>query len=328
MRIARRRLLKLAGLGVLAAPVLSAEAETFPSRPVTMVVPFTAGGPLDTTGRIIAERMRQSLGQPLIIENIGGAGGSIGVGRVAHAAPDGYTIVLEIWTTAVVNGAIYQLPYDVQKDFAPIGLVTDGPLVIVGRKTFPADDLKGLIAWLKANPDKATAGTSGVGSPQHISGVLFQQVTGTRFQFVHYRGGAQITQDLMAGQIDIVFSDAITALPQVRAGTIKAFAFMSKSRSAVAPDIPTVDEAGLPGFYNSVWQGIWAPAGTPADIIAKLNSALVETLDDPAIRKRLSDIGRSVFPREQMTPQALGALQKAEIEKWWPVIKAAGVKGE
>lgn len=293
-----------------------------------MVVPFTAGGPLDTTARILSDHMRQTLGQPVIIENIGGAAGSIGVGRVARATPDGYTVVIEIWSTAVVNGAMYQLSYDLQKDFEPIALVTDGPLVIIGKKTFPADDLKGLIAWLKANPDKATAGTSGVGSPQHIFGVLFQKVTGTRFQFAHYRGGAQITQDLVAGQIDLVFSDVITALPQVRAGNIKAYAIMGKSRMAVAPEIPTVDEAGLPGFYNSVWQGVWAPKDTPQDAIDRLNAAIVDALADPKVRERLTALGRVIYPREQLTPQALAALQKAEIEKWWPIIKAAGIKGE
>jgi tripartite-type tricarboxylate transporter receptor subunit TctC len=328
MTVQRRQLLQIGGALILAPIAGAARSESFPSRPITMVVPFAAGGPLDVTGRILAERMRQALGQPVIVENVGGAGGSIGVGRVARATPDGYTIVLEIWTTAVVNGAIYDLSYDVQKDFAPISPVSDGPNIVVSKKSLPADDLKGLIAWLKDNPDKATAGTSGVGSPQHMGGLLFQNMTGTHFQFAHYRGGGQITQDLVAGQIDLVISDLITAVPQVHAGTIKGYAITGKNRTPIAPEIPTVDEAGLPGFYNSVWQGVWAPAGTPPEAIAKLNAALVETLEDPGVHKRLSDVGRIIFPRDQLTPQALGALQKSEIEKWWPIIKAAGTKGE
>jgi tripartite-type tricarboxylate transporter receptor subunit TctC len=242
--------------------------------------------------------------------------------------PDGYTIVVGIWSTHVVNGAIYTLSYDVQSDFEPIALVTDSPNVIVGKKTLPANDLKGLIAWLKANPEKATAGTAGVGSPQHVFAILFQNVTGTRFQFAHYRGGAPATQDLVSGQIDLMISDVVTALPQVRASNIKAYAITSKSRMAAAPDIPTVDEVGLPGFYSSVWAGVWAPKGTPKKVIDRLDAAIVDALADSTVRERLMSLGLEIFPRDQQTPDALAALQKAEIEKWWPIIKAAGIKAE
>jgi tripartite-type tricarboxylate transporter receptor subunit TctC len=328
MKIPRRRFLHLAGAAALAPLPRIARAQAYPSHPITIIVPFAAGGPLDISGRILAAKMQQTLGQPVIVENVGGAAGSIGLGRVARAEPDGYTLGLGIWSTHVVNGALYDLPYDVQKDFAPVALYTDGPLILVGRKTLPADDLKALIAWLKANPDKATAGTAGVGSPQHVFGVLFQNVTGTRFQFAHYRGGGQATQDLVGGQIDLVFSDLITALPQIRAGSIKAYAVMAKSRMQVVPDIPTADEAGVPGLYSSVWNALWAPKGTPKDIIDKLNAAVVDALADPVVRDRLTDLGRVIFPRDQLTPEALAALQKAEIEKWWPIIKTAGIKGE
>ena len=227
-----------------------ARADDYPSRPITVIVPFSAGGPLDITGRMIAAKMQQTLGQPIIIENVGGAGGSIGVGRGARAAPDGYTLTMGIWSTHVVNPVLYDLSYDVEKDFEPIAPITDGPLVICARKDFPANDLKELIAWLKANPDKATSSDAGVGSPQHVFSVLFQQVTGTRFQFVHYRGGGQAMQDLVTGHVDLSFSDAISALTQVQGGTIKTYAVMSKNRLPGAPQIPDVDEAGLPGFYD------------------------------------------------------------------------------
>jgi tripartite-type tricarboxylate transporter receptor subunit TctC len=233
-----------------------------------------------------------------------------------------------IWSTHVVNPVLYDLSYDVEKDFEPIAPITDGPLVICARKDFPANDLKELIAWLKANPDKATSSDAGVGSPQHVFSVLFQQVTGTHFQFVHYRGGGQAMQDLVTGHIDLSFSDAISALTQAQGGTIKAYAVMSKDRLTGAPQIPTVDEAGLPGFYDSVWSGIWAPKGTPAAIIEKLNAAVVDAVDDPTIRQRLTALGRVLFPRQQMTPQVLATLQRTEIEKWWPIIKAAGIRGE
>ncbi len=306
----------------------SAGAQVYPSRPITVIMPFAAGGPLDTIGPIMAERMRVSLGQTVIIENVTGAAGSIAVGRVARAAPDGYTLSIGSWATHVLNGAIYALQYDVLNDFEPVSLITTQPVLIVAKKSMPANDLKELIAWLQANPDKAAQGTAGAGSVLHIAGVFFQRETGTRFQFVPYRGAAPAIQDLLAGQIDLIFDLAADSLPQVRAGTIKAYAVTAKNRLAAAPNIPTVDEAGLPGFYVSNWQAFWVPKGTPKGVIGKLNSAVVDALADPAVRQRLADLGQDFLPIEEQTPEALGALQKAEIEKWWPIIKAANIKAE
>ena len=303
-----------------------AQAQDYPSRPITIVVPFPAGGPVDTLARFIAERMRAPLGQPIVIENVSGADGSIGVGRVARAAPDGYTLVDGIWSTHVVNAAIYRLQYDVLNDFEPVALLTNSPQLIVAKKAMPANDLKGLIAWLKANPEKASVGTAGVGSPQHVFGVLFQNATGARFQFVHYRGGASATQDLVAGQIDMIVADQVTTLPQVRAGNIKPYAFTGKSRLPAVPDVPTAHEAGLPEFYTSVWNAIWAPKATPKNVIVKLNGAIIAALADEAVRQRLAELGYQVVPRDQHAPETLLALHKAEIEKWWPIIKALNIK--
>jgi len=313
---------------LLLAGLSSAMGQNYPSKPITLVVPFAAGGPVDTLARVLAERLRGTLGQPIIIENVTGAAGSIGTGRVARAAPDGYTLVNGIWSTHVANGAIYSLHYDVFGDFEPIALLTDNSQLIVGKKTAPAKDLKGLIAWLRANPDKASAGTAGVGSPQHIFGLQFQNATGTRFQFVHYRGGAPATQDLVAGQIDLVVGDLVTTLPQIKGGTIKAYAYTGKSRLAAAPDVPTAEEAGLPGFQTSVWNALWFPKGTPKDVVAKFNTAVVAALDDAALRERLAGLGQQVVARERQSPEVLRALHKADIEKWWPIIKAAGIKAE
>jgi tripartite-type tricarboxylate transporter receptor subunit TctC len=327
MSLPRRQFLGLvAGFGLPVLPEV-ARAQAFPSRPITMVVPVPAGGAMDTVARIVAEGMKTSLGQTVIIENVTGASGSIGVGRVARAAPDGYTITYAAFVTHVLNAAIYHLTYDVVADFEPVAFIAGTPWLIVGKKDLPADDLKGLIAWLKANPDKASSGTAGPGSPSHLGGILFQNITGTKFQFVPYRGTAPIMPDLVGGQIDMAIVDPITALPQLRAGRIKVFATMASSRTATAPDIPTVDEAGAPGLYISPWQAIWAPKGTPKDIIAKLNEAVMHALSDPAIRKKLADQGYEIGPREQQTPDYLAAFHKAEIEKWWPIIKAAGIKG-
>ena len=293
-----------------------------------MIVPFPPGGLADVIGRIAAEGMRASLGQSIIIENVGGANGSVGTGRVARTAPDGYTLVLGIWNTHVGNAVTYTLQYDVVNDFAPIALLADAPLLLVAKKAIPANDLKELIAWLKANPDKASMGTVGAGSPGHLLGLLLQQETGTRFGLVAYRGAAPQTQDLMAGQIDMGIANPATALPHVQAGSIKAFAVTAKNRLAVAPDIPSVDEAGLPGLYFSLWAGLFAPRGTPSDIIGKLNSAAVNTLGDPILRQKLAEQGFEIPPRERQTPEALAAYQKAEIDKWWPIIKAANIKVE
>ena len=325
----RRQFLHLAA-GAAALPAISrfARAQTYPSRPITMIVPFPPGGLADVIGRIAAEGMRASLGQSIIIENVGGANGSIGTGRVARTAPDGYTLVLGIWNTHVGNAATYALQYDVVKDFEPIALLADAPLLLVAKKAIPANDLKELIAWLKANPDKASMGTVGAGSPGHLLGLLLQQETGTRFGLVAYRGAAPQTQDLVAGQIDMGFANPATALPHVQAGSIKAFAVTAKNRLAVAPDIPSVDEAGLPGLYFSLWAGLFAPRGTPSDMIGKLNSAAVNTLGDPILRQKLAEQGFEIPPRERQTPEALAAYQKAEIDKWWPIIKAANIKAE
>jgi len=324
------KLLLAVAFAATLAGISSAASQVYPSRPITMVVPFAAGaGQPDTIGRIVAERMRASLGQAVIIENAAGANGSLGVGRVARAAPDGYTLVIGLRDTHVVNGAIYALPYDVLADFEPVALLSNSRgALLVAKKSLPANDLKGLIAWLKANPDKASQGHPGFGSLPHLSGIHFQNITGTRFQFVPYRGSGPAMQDLLAGQIDMMFVGADTALPQVRASRINAYAVTAKSRLVDAPDIPTVDEAGLPGFYSSQWFAIFAPKGTPKNVVAKLNAAVVDALADPAVRQRFADIENEIPPREQQTPEALGALQKADIEKWWPIIKAAGIKAE
>ncbi len=305
-------------------------AEIYPARPITIVVPFPAGGPTDTVGRILTEPMRALLGKPLTIENVTGAGGTIGVGRVARAPPDGYTIAMGISSTHVVNPAIYTLHYDVVKDFEPIALLANNPVLILAKNAVPvpANDLTGLVAWLKANPDKALFGTASVGSPPHIAGVLFQQITSTRFQFVHYRGGAPMLQDLVAGHIDIDADAPVTALPHVRAGNIKAFAVTARNRLPSAPDIPTVDQAGLPGFYFTSWFAFFAPKGTPKPIIDKLNAATVEALAAPEVRGRFADLGLALYSRQDQMPEALAAAQKADIAKWWPVIKAAGIKAE
>jgi tripartite-type tricarboxylate transporter receptor subunit TctC len=305
-----------------------AAAQTYPSRPVTMIVPLAIGGSTDTIARIVAEGMRASLGQPVVVENVTGAGGTIGVGRVARAAPDGYTISLGQWGTNMANGAIYPLQYDIIGDFEPVALIANQPFLIDSRKTLPAKDLKELIAWLKANPDKATEGNSGVGTPSHVAGILLQNTLGIRWQMVPYRSAGLSMQDLVAGQIDIMLDTPAVSMPQVSGGSIKAYAVTAKSRLTVAPDIPTVDEAGLPGFYFSFWHAIWVPKNTPKPIIAKLNEAVVNALADPTVRKRLTDIAQDIFPPDQLTPEALGAFHRAEAEKWWPIIKAAGIKAE
>jgi tripartite-type tricarboxylate transporter receptor subunit TctC len=278
--------------------------------------------------RVMEPQLTRSLGQPLIIETISGAAGSLGTAKLARAAPDGYTIGLGQWDTLVLNGAIYKLPYDLRTDFQPIALFASNPQLIVSRKDLPAADLRELIAWLKQRPEKATQGTAGAGSAAHISGAFFQSVTGTRFRFVPYRGAGPAMQDLLGGQIDLMFDQVGNALPHVRSGDIKAYAVTAKNRLAAAADIPTVDEAGLPGFHVSVWRGLFAPKGTPRDVIGRLNAALVDALADPAVRQRLADLGQEIPTREQQTPEALGALHQAEIAKWWPIVKAANITAE
>ncbi|MEA2928081.1 MAG: putative tricarboxylic transport rane protein [Hyphomicrobiales bacterium] len=306
----------------------AAQAQSYPSRPITIIVPFSAGGPTDALARSLAERMRVSLGQSILIENVTGAGGSIGVGRAVRSPPDGYTLSLGHTGTHVVNGAIYPLQYDLLNDFEPIALLASNPMMIVTKNAVPPKDLRELIEWLKANPGKVAAGTAGVGSASHFAGVYFQNLTKVQLNFVPYRGTGPALQDLVAGQIDMIVDQASNSLSQVQAGKIKAYGISAEKRLAAAPDIPTTDEAGLAGFHVSLWSALWAPKGTPMDVIARLNAAVVEALADPTVRRRLADVGLEIPPREQQTPQALGAYQKAEIEKWWPIIKAAGIKAE
>jgi tripartite-type tricarboxylate transporter receptor subunit TctC len=323
----RRDFIKIiAGVGAVCP--IAAWAETYPSRPISIVVPFPAGGPTDALGRVLADRMKNALNQSVIVENVTGAAGTIGAARVAHSAPDGYTTILGHWQTHVVNGATFALSFDVVNDFEPISLIADCPMWLVGRNTLPPKNLAELIAWVKENPGKATVGIGGVGGGADVVGAYFQKSTGTRFQFVPYRGAAPIIQDLLAGNIDLTLTQVASALAQVRSGQLKAYVVMAKTRWAEAPDTPTIDEEGFPGLYASFWHGLWAPKGTPKDVIAALNAAVVESLTDPTVLQRLKDLGQESWPRDKQTPRALAAQQKAEIEKWWPIIKAANIRAE
>ena len=311
---------------ILATGVVSAGAQAYPARPITMIVPFPAGGPTDTIGRLIADRMRVSLGQPVVIENVSGGGGRIGVGRVARSAPDGYTLIIGHWSTHVVSAATASLPYDVVNDFEPVSLISDGPQVLIARKDIAAKDPTELLAWLRANSGKALMGIVGIGGAGHLASLMLEKIADVRVQFVPYRGAAPRTQDLLAGQIDLTFDQAANSLPHVRSGNLRAFAVTAKTRLRVAPDIPTVDEAGLMGLYTSFWHALWLPKGAPKDIVQKLNEAVVATLAEPAIRHRLVDLGQEIPTREKQTPEALAAHQKSEIDRWWPIIRAAGIK--
>jgi tripartite-type tricarboxylate transporter receptor subunit TctC len=317
-----------AALACYVGATAPATSQSYPSHPLTMIVPFPAGGATDTLGRLLGERMRASLGQPVIIENVAGAAGSIGVGRAARAAPDGYTLSIGTLTTHVLTGGLYTLPFDLLNDLEPIAQLAAEPLLVVGRKDLPAKDLKEFIAYLKSNPGKASVGIAGVGATGQLTGLAFQRETGTSFQFVPYRGNGPAMQDLVASQIDAMIEPSSNFPSLVHAGSIKPYAVTAKARVASMPEVPTVDEAGLPGFYSSLWYGLWVPKGTPADVVAKLNATIVEVLADPAVKKRFNELGLGIPERAQQTPEALRAFQKAEADKWWPIIKAANIRGQ
>jgi tripartite-type tricarboxylate transporter receptor subunit TctC len=324
----RMRKIILAALVGLLTSGGNALAETFPSHPITVIVPFSAGGPSDAMMRIMAERMQRTLGETLLIENVTGAGGSLGVGRTVRAAPDGYTIGFGHLGTNVANGAIYKLGYDLVTDLEPVVLLPSNPMVIVSKNAVPAKSLHELLAWMKAKPAPTTAGTAGAGSGSHIAGLYFENVTGIKLQYVPYRGTAPALNDLVAGQIDIIVDQTSNSISQVRAGTIRAYAVTDEKRVDSAPDIPTTDEAGLPGFHMTLWSGLWVPKDTPKAIVAKLNAAAVDALNDPAVRTKLENLGLQMPAKDQLTPEALGTWQKAEIAKWWPMLRAANVKVE
>src|SRR5215813_10423735 len=305
-----------------------ASAQDYPTRPITMVVPFPAGGATDTVARFLGEKIRAILGQPIIIENVGGAAGSLGVTRAVRSAPDGYTLSIGTSTTHMLTGGLYKLPFDLLKDLEPIILIGSEPLLIVGKKDFPADDLKGLIAWLKANPDKASVGIAGVGATGQLAGISFQKATGTQYEFVPYRGNGPAMQDLLAEQIDFMIEPASNFKALLGAGSVKPFAITGKTRLPSSPNIPTADEAGVPGFFASLWYGLWVPKGTPKDVIAKLNATMTQALFDPQVRQRFAELGIQMAPIDQQSPEALRAYQKAEAERWWPIIKAANIKVE
>jgi tripartite-type tricarboxylate transporter receptor subunit TctC len=301
-------------------------AQNFPSRPITIVVPFSAGGPSDAMARILAERMKVTLGEAVLVENVTGAGGSIGVGRAVKSPADGYTISFGHLGTHVANGAIYKLGYDLVADLDPVVLLPSNPMIIVSKNAVPAKTLKEFLDWLKSRPQPAAAGTAGAGSGSHVAGLAFEAATGIKLQYVPYRGTGPAMNDLVAGQIDLIVDQTSNSIQQVRAGNIRAYAIVDSKRVESAPDIPTTDEAGLPGFHMTLWSGMWVPKGTPKDVIAKLNAAAVEAMNDPAVRKQFENLGLQMPPNDKLTPEALGEWQKAEIAKWWPIIKAANVR--
>ncbi|HUP94657.1 MAG TPA: tripartite tricarboxylate transporter substrate-binding protein [Burkholderiales bacterium] len=318
----------IGALGAMLAAGSSVIAQTYPSKPVTIVVPFSAGGPTDTLARIMGERMRKTLGQPILIDNTLGAGGSIGVGKVVRAPPDGYMVSIGHWGTHVVNGVYYPLTYNVLTDFEPVAMIATNPQLIISKIAVPAKNLKDLIAWIKANEGKALMGTGGIGGASHMAAIYFGNSIGTKFNYVPYKGGAPALQALLGGEIDLYVTQISNVAGQIKAGKVRAYAVMAPTRQAAAPEVPTVDEAGLPGLHTAIWHGYWLPKGTPRPIVMRLNAAIVETLSDPAVRARFAELGQEIPPRDQQTPEVLFAHHKAEIDKWFPIIKAAGLKAE
>ncbi len=321
-------LFKACALAVIFGTGSTGMAQPWPSRSISIVVPFPAGGPTDTLARLLSEPMRKFLGQTVVVENVTGGGGSIGTGRVARAAPDGYTLSIGHWGTHVTNGAYYTLNFDVFTDFDPVAMIATNPQVVISKPAVPAQTLKELVPWIKANHNKIQFGTGGIGGASHIAGIYFLNRVGVKMEFVPYRGGAPAMQALLSGEIDLYMTQVATSVAHVRAGKLRAYLVTSKTRQAAAPEIPTVDEAGMPGLYTAVWHGIWAPKGTPRDINIKLNAAIVDALADDAVRRRFTDLGQDIPPRNEQTPQALARHHKAEIDKWWPLMKAAGIKAE
>ena len=322
-----RKWLIIVAAALLAAPGMAA-AQGYPARPITMIVPFPAGGATDTLARSLSEQMRGILGQPIVIENVGGAAGSLGVTRAVRSAADGYTLSIGTSTTHMLTGGLYALPFDLLGDLEPVIQIGSEPLLIVGKKSLPAADLKGLIAYLAASPDKASVGIAGVGATGHLTGISFQKETGTKFQFVPYRGNGPAMQDLLAEQIDFMIEPASNFKSLLGAGSVEPYAITGKTRLPSSPDIPTADEAGLPGFFAALWYGLWVPKDTPKEVIAKLNATMLQVLADPSLQKRFDELGIQITPPAQQSPEALRAFQKAEAERWWPIIKASGLKAE
>jgi tripartite-type tricarboxylate transporter receptor subunit TctC len=323
-----RRTQLVSAIIALAASAIGAWAETYPSRPITMLVGFPPGGPTDTLARILGEAMQAPLGQAVVIETVSGASGTIAAGRVAHASPDGYTIGIGNWSSHVGSPAIYRLDYDILKDLQPIALLAYSPLWILGKNALPPQTAAELVAWLKATPNPVTFGTVGAGSAAHLCGLYFERKTGVHFQYVPYRGAAPAMQDLIGGQIDLTCLEASSTLANVDAGRYKAYAVLSEQRWPKSPNTPTMIEAGVPGLSIAFWHGLWTTKAAPKPIVDRLDAAVVTALAAPAVRQRLEALGQVIYPREQQNPAALAAYQRAETEKWWPIIKDAGIKGE
>lgn len=316
------------GFAVVWGSIATVAAQPWPSKPISIVVPFSAGGPTDTLARIMSEPMRRFLGQTVVVENVTGAGGSIGVGKVVRSPPDGYTVSIGHWGTHVVNGAYYKLDYDLLKDLDPVGMFADNPQVVVSNNSVPAKDLKELVAWIKGNPDKVKFGTGGIGGGSHMTGIYFMNRIGAKTEYIAYRGGAPAMAALLGGEVNVYVTQVASAVPQTRQGKIRAYMVTAKNRQAAAPEIPTADEAGMPGLYTSVWHAFWVPRGTPKDVNMKLNAAMVEAMSDPTVRKRFIDLGQEIPSGEGLSQQALAKHHKAEIDKWFPIIKAAGLRAD